>query len=245
MKNLSFSTSFLKPLKVISKLFRNFITNNLAFTFFHLMPLFGLHMFFKQKKYQKKRPNKSDVLGSNSRFLCPKFKIFCANTYILNMLLCYYAILSSFPNFGTVFDKISPKKNYIFKLKNWLIFFRCFQSFLRLFLQTNETFIWLCLTSPSKYWWNSPSKCLFTKLSVLRRPLLILYFQWVCKESWNWKSFSKSYHIMSFAGKTPCQIEKKIHSVSLNPKLNWASQYTTQKLILYRDNNIYLPYHLW
>jgi hypothetical protein len=33
-------------------------------------------------------------------------------------LLCYYAILSSFPNFGTVFVKISPKKNYIFKLKN-------------------------------------------------------------------------------------------------------------------------------
>jgi hypothetical protein len=45
--------------------------------------------------------------------------------------------------------------NFIKRLLPWKII--CFQTFLRLFPQTNETFIWICLTSPSKYWWNSPS----------------------------------------------------------------------------------------
>jgi hypothetical protein len=101
------------------------------------------------------------VLGSNPRFLCPKSKIFCANTYIshVDMLICNF--IKSFPNFETVFDKISPKKNYIFTIKNWIKFFNCCQTLIRLLSQTTETTIWIILTSPSKYWWNTPSTCLF------------------------------------------------------------------------------------
>jgi Ni/Fe-hydrogenase subunit HybB-like protein len=111
---------------------------------------------FFTKKVPKK--NKSEVRGSNPRFLCPKSKIISANTYTssVDMLLCHF--IKSFPNFETVFDKIRGKKN---KKKNWLKFFKCCQTLIRLLSHTTETTIWISLTNPSKYWWNSPSTCLF------------------------------------------------------------------------------------
>jgi hypothetical protein len=68
-------------------------------------------MFFNKKKVPKKRPNKSDVPGSNHKFICPKSKIFYPN---VDKVLCNF--IKSFPNFETIFDKISHKKNYIFIL---------------------------------------------------------------------------------------------------------------------------------
>jgi hypothetical protein len=79
--------------------------------------------------------------GSNPRFLCPKSKIFGANTYTshVDMILCNF--IKSKPDFETVFNKISLKKNYIFIFKKLIKNFQTFQTILRTFLQTNKTFI--------------------------------------------------------------------------------------------------------
>jgi hypothetical protein len=62
------------------------------------------------------------MAGSNPRFLCPKSKIFSANTYTssVDMLLCHF--IKSFPNFESVFDKINGQKNYKKKKKKLIEF---------------------------------------------------------------------------------------------------------------------------
>jgi hypothetical protein len=62
------------------------------------------------------------VPGLNPRFLYPKLKIMSAKTYTssVDMLLCHF--IKSFPNFETVFDKISRKRRIIKKKKMIKIF---------------------------------------------------------------------------------------------------------------------------
>jgi hypothetical protein len=62
------------------------------------------------------------VPGLNPRFLYPKSKIFCANTYTSSVDIILWNFIKSFPNFETVFDKISRKKNYSKKKKLIKIF---------------------------------------------------------------------------------------------------------------------------
>jgi hypothetical protein len=115
------------------------------------MLAFCVHIVFCQKSTEKKRSNKSDVPGSNTRFLCPKSKIIIANTYTssIDMLLCHF--IKSFPNFETLFDKISRKKNYK-KKQNLLNFFKC------------------CNTSVVRDDWNN-------YLNIFNKPLKILVKQ--------------------------------------------------------------------
>jgi hypothetical protein len=119
-----------------------------AFKFFYFMPASCVHMFLNQKSTEK---TVEQVRGA---WVTSQI---CTYTSSVDMLL--WNFIKSFPNFETVFDKISRKKTI--KKKNWIKFFKCCQMLIRLLSETTETTIWKSLTSPSKYWWNSPSTCLF------------------------------------------------------------------------------------
>jgi hypothetical protein len=79
---LLFSTSFLKPLKVIIKIFRNLQIDikkfkfELTFNFFHLTPSFGLHMFFN--KISNEKTAKQGAAWFKSQISMPKVQnIWC------------------------------------------------------------------------------------------------------------------------------------------------------------------------
>jgi hypothetical protein len=125
VKNQSFSTSlelsksppkFLKMIKLTCK---NLKIHNLqcGVKIYSFYACVSRSHCVSPKKYRKKRSNNSDMPDPNAKFLCPRPKIFCANTYTssIDMLLCHF--IKSFQNFETVFDKISGKKNYKKKKK--------------------------------------------------------------------------------------------------------------------------------
>jgi hypothetical protein len=83
----------------------------MAFKFFYNMQIGSKKV---PKKYRKKRTNKSDVPGSNLRFLSPKSKIICADTDTSHVDMLFCNFIKSFPNFETVLDKITVPRKIIF-----------------------------------------------------------------------------------------------------------------------------------
>jgi hypothetical protein len=104
----------------------------MAFKLFHFMPSLYLHGQTSQSAWFKS-------------FLCSGPKYF-VQILIFQMLICCYAI---FLNFETVFDKISPMKNYIFILKKLIKNWR-----LKYYLNVNE--LNFCLLGPKHQWSSEP-----------------------------------------------------------------------------------------
>jgi hypothetical protein len=103
----------------LTKSFWNMWFNRL--NFFILCSRFASTSFFTKKV--PKKTTKQVRRASFKSHLCPKSKIISVNTYTssVDMLLCHF--IKSFPNFETVFDKISRTKNYMKKK----IFIKIFQ----------------------------------------------------------------------------------------------------------------------
>jgi hypothetical protein len=85
------------------------------------------------------------------------------------MLLCNF--FKSFANFETVFDQMSPKKNYIFILKNWL---KCFETSVptddwNICLNMYNKSLKKLVKQPIKMiiFFGAPAECDFTHTSVV------------------------------------------------------------------------------